>query len=321
MRFVFSTDTLEPAGRFEAFRDALARGLFKFDLITRNNEPYRGVVDLFVGGPVVFGQVLGSSAELARSPALARQCDEGVWVLLTRSGRMRIEQGDIQSEVLPGQGIIVNSTRPHTGACLGESDTWVVQVPEVLLRNLRPRGAANATTFLPHDSAITQMMLSMLETYSRLGASAPSGLGAATAQYLADLVAIALGTNADGAAIVRDRGLGAGRLQLILDDIARHFLDADIVAADVAKRVGITPRYVHFLLEQTGRTFSDHVLAHRLALSRRLLTNGASDRRKIADIAYACGFNDLSYFNRTFRQRYGETPSDARAGGVAPQDS
>ena len=318
MRFEFSTDTLEPEGRFEAFRDALARGLFQFDLLTRNDDPYRGVVDLYVGGPTVFGQVLGSSAELARSPALARQCEEGVWVLITRTGRMRITQGDVQRELAPGEGMIVNSVRPHTGECLDESDTWVVQVPEVLLRSLRPRGAATATTLLPGGSAVTLMMISVLEAYSRLADAAPPGMGSATAQYLADLVALALGTSADGTEVVRGRGLGAGRLQMILDDIARHFLDTDIGASNVARRIGITPRYVHFLLEQTGKTFSDHVLAHRLALSRRLLVDRRGGDRKIADIAYTAGFNDLSYFNRTFRQRYGETPSDARARAAAP---
>ncbi len=35
--------------------------------------------------------------------------------------------------------------------------------------------------------------------------------------------------------------------------------------------------------------------------------------RKIADIAAEAGFNDLSYFNRAFRRRYGATPSDLRA--------
>jgi AraC-like DNA-binding protein len=34
--------------------------------------------------------------------------------------------------------------------------------------------------------------------------------------------------------------------------------------------------------------------------------------RKIADIAAEAGFTDLSYFNRAFRRRYGETPSDLR---------
>jgi AraC-like DNA-binding protein len=30
-------------------------------------------------------------------------------------------------------------------------------------------------------------------------------------------------------------------------------------------------------------------------------------------IAFAVGFGDLSYFNRTFRRRFGATPSDIRA--------
>ena len=34
-----------------------------------------------------------------------------------------------------------------------------------------------------------------------------------------------------------------------------------------------------------------------------------------ADIAYACGFNDLSYFNHRFRARFGAAPNDFRGGG------
>ena len=33
---------------------------------------------------------------------------------------------------------------------------------------------------------------------------------------------------------------------------------------------------------------------------------------RIGDIAFACGFNDLSYFNRCFRRRFGLTPTAAR---------
>ena len=32
----------------------------------------------------------------------------------------------------------------------------------------------------------------------------------------------------------------------------------------------------------------------------------------ISQIAYNVGFNDLSYFNRTFRRRYGVRPTDLR---------
>jgi AraC-like DNA-binding protein len=42
---------------------------------------------------------------------------------------------------------------------------------------------------------------------------------------------------------------------------------------------------------------------------------------KISAIAYDCGFGDISYFNRMFRQRFGETPSDRRARTCQEQSS
>jgi AraC-like DNA-binding protein len=35
---------------------------------------------------------------------------------------------------------------------------------------------------------------------------------------------------------------------------------------------------------------------------------------KISDIAYACGFNEASYFNRCFRRRFGASPTQYRGG-------
>ena len=32
----------------------------------------------------------------------------------------------------------------------------------------------------------------------------------------------------------------------------------------------------------------------------------------IAETAYSCGFNDISYFNRCFLKSYGKTPSEYR---------
>jgi AraC-like DNA-binding protein len=60
-------------------------------------------------------------------------------------------------------------------------------------------------------------------------------------------------------------------------------------------------------------TFSEFVLAERLARAHRLLVDSAHLGLKVSEIAYSVGFSDLSYFNRTFRLRFGMTPSDVRA--------
>lgn len=312
MRFSFSTESLEPEARFEGFRDALVRPLFQFEFVSRTNAPYRGVVDLCVGGPAVFGQVYGSPAEFGRTQDIACQCEEGVWLLLNRNGRLQVTQGDVQRVLAPGDGIIFDGVRAHSLHCLMESDTWLIQVPDAAVRSLRPKSAAYQTTVLSAEAGLTRMIAGVLEAHQRVVDHIPPESGYVTARYLADLVAVALGPSRDGSAITNERGLRAARLQAVLDDIEHHYLDADLSAELVAHRLGVTTRYVHLMLEATGRTFSEHVLGHRLTLARRLLLDPARRALRVSEIAYLCGFSDLSYFNRTFRRRFSETPREVR---------
>ena len=59
-------------------------------------------------------------------------------------------------------------------------------------------------------------------------------------------------------------------------------------------------------------SFAEFVLAQRLDRAHRMLTDPRLADQTISAIAYQSGFGDLSYFNRTFRRRYGATPSDIR---------
>jgi transcriptional regulator GlxA family with amidase domain len=54
------------------------------------------------------------------------------------------------------------------------------------------------------------------------------------------------------------------------------------------------------------------VLELRLQKSRAMLGDPKFDRLKIGEIAFACGFNEASYFNRCFRRRFGEAPMQVR---------
>jgi AraC-like DNA-binding protein len=62
-----------------------------------------------------------------------------------------------------------------------------------------------------------------------------------------------------------------------------------------------------------------------------MLRDSGLAARTISDIAFEAGFSDLSHFNRSFRRRFGESPSDVRVaamrneqfrlrrGGIAPE--
>jgi AraC-like DNA-binding protein len=76
---------------------------------------------------------------------------------------------------------------------------------------------------------------------------------------------------------------------------------------------GVTARYFQKLFEAEGRTFSDYLLERRLERAYQALRNRREASRSVSSIAFDVGFGDLSYFNRTFKKRFGATPRDVRA--------
>jgi AraC-like DNA-binding protein len=329
MRFSFSTDDLEPAARFEAFRDHLARRLFQLDLVSRGDGPYRGLVDLDVTGSAIFGRVCGSAADFVRTRGLSRQCEKGVWLLFAREGRMGVGQGEVASILNPGDGFIFDAEQPHEGRCLGrldsgqtdanqsahnQSDTWVIQVRDEVIRPLRAHGEYpqllnNAA------SSYAPLLVAMLEAHFHHADPADTRASEAFGRYLADIVALQLGANRDGDEEIAKRGLMAARRALVLEKIQARAADPAFNAHVVAAELGVTRRYIGLLLEETGRTFSEHVLDRRLAIAYQLLLTQADQSRTIASLALEAGFSDLSYFNRVFRRRFGDTPGRFRKGG------
>ena len=135
----------------------------------------------------------------------------------------------------------------------------------------------------------------------------------AAADHIYDLAAVALGATPDAAEAAASGGLAAARLATIKADILKNLGSFDLSLVGLAKRHGISPRYVRALFEREGSSFSDYVRERRLARAFRLLTSAAHAHMLVSAIAYEAGFGDVSNFNRAFRRQYGGSPSEMRS--------
>ena len=68
--------------------------------------------------------------------------------------------------------------------------------------------------------------------------------------------------------------------------------------------------FSRFMKKSTGKTFIDSLNEIRLGHATRLLID---TNQTIAEIAYGCGFNNISNFNRIFRNKKHCTPREFRA--------
>jgi AraC-like DNA-binding protein len=131
------------------------------------------------------------------------------------------------------------------------------------------------------------------------------------ATHIRELVLSAVGVRGDVRALLRESGAHAVRQSAVLQMIRQRAGERGLNPAEVAREAGISVRYLHQLLEPTGRTFSQHLLEQRLQRALEALRN-PEECGKIADIAFACGFSDISHFNRSFRRAFGDTPHGVR---------
>ena len=107
-------------------------------------------------------------------------------------------------------------------------------------------------------------------------------------------------------------GLRAARISSVMDQINKGFADHQFSTRVLAFQLGLSVRYVQDLLQGTGASITDRIMDLRLQKAKALLTEPETHAMKISEIALSCGFNELSYFHRSFRRRFGTTPGKYR---------
>lgn len=107
----------------------------------------------------------------------------------------------------------------------------------------------------------------------------------------------------------KETGRESRRVAKVKEYISAHFAD-ELRLEDLAAMVGMTPSaFSRFFKQHTTRTLSDYIIDVRLGNAARMLVDTS---RSINEISFACGFNNLSNFNRIFKARRGYTPRDFR---------
>lgn len=99
------------------------------------------------------------------------------------------------------------------------------------------------------------------------------------------------------------------RLKRVLKFVREHF-KKDITLEEMAWESGLSTKYFcSFFKKLTGMTPVKYLLTYRVEHAARELVGSDNS---ITQIAYDCGFNDLSYFIKTFKEIKGVTPKQYR---------
>lgn len=98
-------------------------------------------------------------------------------------------------------------------------------------------------------------------------------------------------------------------LRSVLTYLHGHFRENPSMA-EMASRSGFNPCYFSALFhKETGKTYKDYLSDLRLNYAHKLARTGALP---VTEICYACGFNSLSHFLRSYKAKFGCSPRASR---------
>jgi len=306
-----TTDGLRPAEREAFWRHALS-GLLPVTITILGEGSVEGSVRLSRAGRMVVAEGKATSQDVRRTAHdITKSQPEYFQLAVAVSGVCRVSQDGRQAELHPGDWAAYDSFRPvqllfdsDWHACTFTFPRETVQLNDSERRLMTGR-------WMDGRTGMTGVVSRFLLDLARTSEDVPARQWERVLLQAGDLVASLLSDYAHLSEAVR--GCRQRTLMLRIEDyIGRRLCDPGLGPPEIAAAANISVRYLHKLFEAEHRSVSQYIKRLRLERSHRELLDPRNTGRPIAAIAFACGFGDLSGFNRAFKDAYGTSPRQLR---------
>lgn len=242
---------------------------------------------------------------------IARKDSGYICLSYLRNGNMTFSQGGRDIMVERGDMLLWDATTPSMFTTLGASQFELIWLPMHLVEHRVGPIKASLGHCLPGGKGIGLLLAQHFQNLHKMIDDMSLTAQRRVVEASIDLIFACF--SHDGELLDE---LSAHQGELLAAAKAMIAANVDIGTFSprtVAKRLGISVRYLQKLFAARGETFSSYVAQQRLAYARKLLANGGLNCLSLTEVAHQSGYCDLSHLNRSFKRRFGMSPSAYRA--------
>ncbi|MFC9895325.1 helix-turn-helix domain-containing protein [Nocardia sp. NPDC127579] len=280
------------------------QGAMRFDF--GNWREFTGTMRVHRGGGFQLVDYTAGATEYSRTRRQA-MCEGNptARIIVPLGGDVGIGHGDNTVQVPAGQLGLIDWRRPVRVSSRADTRMWVAHIPEQYVPT-RELDAGAPLTLSPNRGAVAAVLALLGAVADHAGTLSGPEFTAINSRML-ELLTISL--HESGA---REQSRFAALAHAARRHIGEHSDDRRLTAESVASHLGCSRRQLEYALRAAGFPSPARLIATTRAdrAHRRLLD--PCERRSIADIAFASGFDSLNTFNRTFRDHFRESPTQTR---------
>ncbi|MGA1495853.1 MAG: helix-turn-helix domain-containing protein [Rhodothermales bacterium] len=301
----WTTDEVEASDRFDAWHVALNDNYGGWSSVPTLAPTFSAVVECGqVDAFRVIECVCDPCGGTRNRSDMVRDQDEFVALQLVLQGREEVSISGEAYVLNPGDILVWDTTRPMSFRVVEQLHKLSVMLPLARLRNWLPNRWEDVRRVIQPQSTAARLLGSYLQALAPRRAMDGFNNSDALIETTIGLLVNALEPGQSRVA-AQPRELQLERVRNYIDE---HLTDPDLSPGHIAAANRISVRYLHWLFETLGTSVSQYVIRERLERCHRDLGNPLMAGRKVSDIAFSWGFNDVTHFSRRFRQEYGMSP-------------
>lgn len=269
-----------------------------------------GHVGVFQAGGIGVAHIANNLGEVRREAEdIRKDFGENLFLLIQLEGSCGIEQKNRQDVISPGDCILIDSTRPSVFHFGGNYSNHIsVHLPRQLLFTKTSQKLEVSRRLAAEDpmSVMLGSLVAKLIEVDSHDKRTPH-----LQQLLFDATRQAFATQEEIEVLPRTDSAGE-RLEIVQILIDRHLTDESLTPRWLAEKLGVSLRTLQDDFSGYGTTPTSLIRLRRLHLAKEQLQQhkGQGGKFNIAELALSSGFNDISYFNRSFREVFHCTPKD-----------
>lgn len=169
-------------------------------------------------------------------------------------------------------------------------------------------GNSNIVSFINEQNSIHNQIIKTITEIDALCETRPYGFQLAVKGMLFEIVFLLISQEAsDNKKRTNKKSLE--KIKSIINYLENHYHE-NITIEQMAKECFYSKSYfMKFFKETMGISFISYLNDYRLEIAAKKLISSSEN---ILDIAISCGFDNLSYFNRSFKKKFGISPGKYR---------
>jgi AraC-like DNA-binding protein len=308
---VMTTDGVRPSERVEYWADLISRNVTPMRMEPVGGRPLHGQVRAQTIGDLTVAEITVAGIHALHTRAQVAHTRGHLYAACVQlEGEARIDRHGEQIELQKGDVFITDSRHEYTLDLERPGRRLAISLPTRWLESRVARPELLSGTVL-RDHPLGRLWASHLATGFTIASDFSPSAATLFARHSIELLVQSL----EEAHCSKPTPSEAARAAMFLHAchlIGLKFGNPNLAPDKIARELGVSTRTLTRIFGAHNETIMRRVFDERVRQAAKLLIAPEAAHRSVTEIAFACGFNDLSHFGRVFAAGMHMTPPQWR---------